>query len=86
MMEKNGVVKQTNLSIRCFRPSLRKNKLFKTTRKVQILIKQSPVGCLFFLLGFFQRMISQIDTTHPMKRVQYKRRMRLVNSAQLDRN
>jgi hypothetical protein len=89
VIKKNGVVKQTNLSRRCFSPSLRKNKqLFKTTRKVQILIKKSRVGCLFFV-GFFSKDdLMQIDTTpaRNMKRGEYKRRISLVNSAQLDRH
>ena len=87
--KKNGMVKQINLSGRCFRPSLRKSKqLFKTTRKVKILIKKFRWLLFIFRLGFFPKDdLIHIDTTpRNMKRGQYKRWIRLVNSAQLDRN
>jgi hypothetical protein len=66
---------------------LRKNKqFFKTTTKVQILNKLS-VRQLLSLVGFFSRDdLMQIDKIQRMKRGQYKPWMRLVSSAQFDRN
>ena len=86
--KENGVVKQTNLSRICFRPSSRKSKqLFKTRNKVQILKYEVPLVFIFCCFFFSKVDLVQIDKIpRNMKRAQYKRWIHLVNSAQLDRH